>query len=134
MHVKTHISASSQSNVAHTHTHIAQCLRQALDQVSHLRKKKKFPVRDILVIFFSSSVSLSLMGADRTGTATLNVRRPSTYESKLCCTISLFSDPVSGRFKIHVKSSGGTVFRDSALLRDLQRNVKTEEEEDADRC
>lgn len=32
---------------------------------------KKNPARDILVIFFSSSVCLSMMGADRTGTAAL---------------------------------------------------------------
>lgn len=59
---------------------------------------------------FLPVVSSSLFdGSWQNWDCSTNTRRPSTYESKLCCTISLLSDFVSGLFKIHVKSGAGAV-------------------------
>lgn len=62
---KTHITTSSLSDFSLRHMHIAESFRQALDHVSHF-KKKKYSER----YSCNFRLSPSLMGADRTGTAT----------------------------------------------------------------
>lgn len=86
---KTHLSTCSQSNSIHTYTHIVERLRQALDHVSHLRKKipgERYSCNFLLVVSFSL-----VDGSWRNWDCDKNMGRPSTYESKLCCTISLYS-------------------------------------------
>lgn len=76
-------------------------------------------MRDILVIFLLVSFC-GVDGSWQNWDCNTNARRPSTYESKLCCSISLFSDVDSGLFKIYVKERNvGTGFWDSPAFKDF---------------
>lgn len=112
----THISTSlPTSHTSHTLLRISD--RPLITSRTSGKKKsgERYSCNFLLVVSFSLDDG-SWQNWDRGARA----KRPNTSESKLCCTVSLFSDSVPRLFKIHARNAVWFGFQDSACLKGLK--------------